>query len=102
MIRRPPRSTLFPYTTLFRSAAVIEGAVGFLEVLEDAAFQLVDMLQALVPHQDGGLLAAYAARAVADHGLVGQLGLVGAQRGREFGELGDAPVDGVLEGAGID
>src|SRR2546430_12232343 len=26
MIRRPPRSTLFPYTTLFRS----EGAVGFL------------------------------------------------------------------------
>src|SRR2546430_11443959 len=23
MIRRPPRSTLFPYTTLFRSAAVI-------------------------------------------------------------------------------
>src|SRR2546430_12663480 len=25
MIRRPPRSTLFPYTTLFRSAAKIEG-----------------------------------------------------------------------------
>src|SRR3712207_8243464 len=24
MIRRPPRSTLFPYTTLFRSAAVDE------------------------------------------------------------------------------
>src|SRR2546422_8050867 len=23
MIRRPPRSTLFPYTTLFRSAAII-------------------------------------------------------------------------------
>src|SRR2546426_12833290 len=29
MIRRPPRSTLFPYTTLFRSRAVIaEGADG--------------------------------------------------------------------------
>src|SRR3712207_7993124 len=27
MIRRPPRSTLFPYTTLFRSPAV-EGAEG--------------------------------------------------------------------------
>src|SRR3989449_6618895 len=26
MIRRPPRSTLFPYTTLFRSAAEITGA----------------------------------------------------------------------------
>src|SRR3712207_8732415 len=25
MIRRPPRSTLFPYTTLFRSAAVPAG-----------------------------------------------------------------------------
>src|SRR5258707_9817311 len=25
MIRRPPRSTLFPYTTLFRSAVVQEG-----------------------------------------------------------------------------
>src|SRR2546422_8304340 len=26
MIRRPPRSTLFPYTTLFRSIRRIEGA----------------------------------------------------------------------------
>src|SRR5256885_2793993 len=25
MIRRPPRSTLFPYTTLFRSARLISG-----------------------------------------------------------------------------
>src|SRR3712207_8064697 len=25
MIRRPPRSTLFPYTTLFRSAQLVEG-----------------------------------------------------------------------------
>src|SRR3712207_7341218 len=25
MIRRPPRSTLFPYTTLFRSKDVLEG-----------------------------------------------------------------------------
>src|SRR5438270_8144751 len=28
MIRRPPRSTLFPYTTLFRSACRIEGDAG--------------------------------------------------------------------------
>src|SRR2546430_11464632 len=26
MIRRPPRSTLFPYTTLFRSIGLMEGA----------------------------------------------------------------------------
>src|SRR2546430_12742067 len=29
MIRRPPRSTLFPYTTLFRSPEWIIGAVGW-------------------------------------------------------------------------
>src|SRR2546430_15749121 len=29
MIRRPPRSTLFPYTTLFRSAAARERAIPF-------------------------------------------------------------------------
>src|SRR2546422_2691900 len=29
MIRRPPRSTLFPYTTLFRSTAGVVGAVEF-------------------------------------------------------------------------
>src|ERR1041384_8374096 len=28
MIRRPPRSTLFPYTTLFRSDAIITGFSG--------------------------------------------------------------------------
>src|SRR2546430_9260414 len=28
MIRRPPRSTLFPYTTLFRSAAIYHGVEG--------------------------------------------------------------------------
>src|SRR3712207_8927548 len=28
MIRRPPRSTLFPYTTLFRSAAARDGGDG--------------------------------------------------------------------------
>src|SRR5256885_4678164 len=27
MIRRPPRSTLFPYTTLFRSHRILEGLV---------------------------------------------------------------------------
>src|SRR2546429_3311765 len=28
MIRRPPRSTLFPYTTLFRSGAALEATDG--------------------------------------------------------------------------
>src|SRR5690348_17853739 len=34
MLRRPPRSTLFPYTTLFRSPAGDDGAAA---ALEDAA-----------------------------------------------------------------
>src|SRR5947207_4693069 len=32
MIRRPPRSTLFPYTTLFRSHTSTHGAFGALAV----------------------------------------------------------------------
>src|SRR5438034_4043476 len=45
MIRRPPRSTLFPYTTLFRSrvrhrlAAIIEEAHGHLDI---GAFLVVE------------------------------------------------------------
>src|SRR3989454_10711140 len=38
MIRRPPRSTLFPYTTLFRSAVGHLGAVhdrGVVELVEE-------------------------------------------------------------------
>src|SRR5206468_9370683 len=32
MIRRPPRSTLFPYTTLFRSDAEGDGDVGVVHI----------------------------------------------------------------------
>src|SRR2546427_4101739 len=41
MIRRPPRSTLFPYTTLFRSLSLIHP-------LEQLAAQAVDSLPLLV------------------------------------------------------
>src|SRR2546429_2201180 len=33
MIRRPPRSTLFPYTTLFRSRSYLEGGKNFVELV---------------------------------------------------------------------
>src|SRR5687767_15688374 len=56
MIRRPSRSTLFPYTTLFRSGAVegisepfVIGALAAVEFLVDA---LVDEA---VPARDRGL-----------------------------------------------
>src|SRR2546429_7093828 len=34
MIRRPPRSTLFPYTTLFRSHLKMANVLGFKDVFE--------------------------------------------------------------------
>src|SRR3989449_3116935 len=37
MIRRPPRSTLFPYTTLFRSPGVHSDAPSFLNVSAEVA-----------------------------------------------------------------
>src|SRR3712207_6858451 len=40
MIRRPPRSTLFPYTTLFRSAAAPAAHRGNDAVAPDAALHL--------------------------------------------------------------
>src|ERR1043166_10276046 len=42
MIRRPPRSTLFPYTTLFRSVAIAlpQRHVREVHVADDAAEQL--------------------------------------------------------------
>src|SRR5258708_11782096 len=42
MIRRPPRSTLFPYTTLFRSQALIE--------IRMLRFQVVDDLEIFFLH----------------------------------------------------
>src|SRR3712207_9471571 len=41
MIRRPPRSTLFPYTTLFRSAVIVSeyaGRLKFHDVVEGLTY----------------------------------------------------------------
>src|SRR5256886_16846117 len=49
MIRRPPRSTLFPYTTLFRSLVLSSASAvlgdPFLEVLVPVAGNQADLLQ---------------------------------------------------------
>src|SRR2546429_9879621 len=46
MIRRPPRSTLFPYTTLFRSQPLLEPHVGFAPGLRPRGHQLLgDLLR---------------------------------------------------------
>src|SRR6266496_5711223 len=50
MIRRPPRSTLFPYTTLFRSAAENVWAIG--DVSGVALFTHVGKYQARIAAAD--------------------------------------------------
>src|SRR3712207_8186782 len=49
MIRRPPRSTLFPYTTLFRSALALWRCIGFLTRL--SAISLKEVLDRLLRHR---------------------------------------------------
>src|SRR5947207_4606907 len=41
MIRRPPRSTLFPYTTLFRSADAVD-VLKIVRIEESRALRLLD------------------------------------------------------------
>ena len=50
MIRRPPRSTLFPYTTLFRSNGLDKE--GFLQRLSQA-FSVETSAQAVKPSSSG-------------------------------------------------
>src|SRR2546430_11574899 len=52
MIRRPPRSTLFPYTTLFRSVLERVGAVGVVEAAAVRAELLDDLLAGHRPAGD--------------------------------------------------
>src|SRR5256885_8644732 len=49
MIRRPPRSTLFPYTTLFRSAAK-----GEINVLDPGGFGAITITKSITIDGSGG------------------------------------------------
>src|SRR2546425_8868518 len=55
MIRRPPRSTLFPYTTLFRS--LTENMFG--DILSDQAGGIVGSLGMLASASIGGSVGLY-------------------------------------------
>src|SRR2546426_7227097 len=46
MIRRPPRSTLFPYTTLFRSGLTLTGGYALAAIPARAAIELGNWEQA--------------------------------------------------------
>src|SRR5205807_5643596 len=64
MIRRPPRSTLFPYTTLFRSTLDV-AVVGQIADLDDVD-QLVQLLRHLLDHE---LVAGHDERHARDRGI---------------------------------
>src|SRR3712207_8247852 len=117
MIRRPPRSTLFPYTTLFRSRAALLGgepelagfeaadlvakAGRFLEFqvggrLAHAAFEIFDIGAQIVPDEVRRLLIPGVdedAVAVGDVGEdVGDVALDGRRRNAVRLEIGRAHV----------
>src|SRR5688572_12724801 len=90
MIRRPPRSTLFPYTTLFRSALELRG----LEAGADFAGVPQAVLVVRAEDQRSEMLTRAAGIRPADHDeliLPGQLDLhpLGAALGRAIGRPGE-------------
>src|SRR2546426_5367789 len=66
MIRRPPRSTLFPYTTLFRSGTELHDLVTLL-------FHFFVQLEQLGPFRVGVLAVAYPRGPLRLDGAVGRL-----------------------------
>src|SRR5258708_29547116 len=78
MIRRPPRSTLFPYTTLFRSMQWVSrdrgfGAVRVALVVEPGDFDLVALGAALETEGEHRVARYRLADLRVDHGLAVQL-----------------------------
>src|SRR3989442_1931596 len=60
MIRRPPRSTLFPYTTLFRSMTAIGNPQNLLVALSTGIpYPMLDFLYYLAPPTLVGLGVTY-------------------------------------------
>src|SRR3712207_9315109 len=76
MIRRPPRSTLFPYTTLFRSSPPPHHDIYSIEDLKQLIYDLrcanptASVSVKLVSEVGVGTVAAGVAKANADHVLI--------------------------------
>src|SRR3712207_8333066 len=74
MIRRPPRSTLFPYTTLFRSVAIIEAMSCRVPVVSTQTGGIPELFEGvedalLVPPRDPAALAEAIERLVTNPDL---------------------------------
>src|SRR5256885_16832073 len=87
MIRRPPRSTLFPYTTLFRSA-LHHGVLALVALeLQQLLDQVLGMLAGQLGLQRDGGIAVGRMACRADGGVAGlalrQIGLGRLRRSEE-------------------
>src|SRR5256886_10653519 len=71
MIRRPPRSTLFPYTTLFRSEKTMTWSIAEADECLAAAKNSDRVVQIGLQYESSGLLAD--ARKWIQDGLVGKV-----------------------------
>src|SRR2546430_17233123 len=86
MIRRPPRSTLFPYTTLFRSLFAIGVAVGLARENHGAA-GLASVVAYLVATKGAEVLIAVPPAAVADFSGRARELAVAAYKAHELAKL---------------
>src|SRR2546430_7838651 len=80
MIRRPPRSTLFPYTTLFRSIDVLDADAGAAQPI--ATFE-AEQLEAMLQPLGGKTLSAPKERLVIADGQKVSCRLEAATRSEE-------------------
>src|SRR3712207_9375654 len=61
MIRRPPRSTLFPYTTLFRSVKEISNVLGLPQPIENERKYIVEVTGVMTDFTETDITQTYLA-----------------------------------------
>src|SRR2546423_5544297 len=83
MIRRPPRSTLFPYTTLSRSDDRTDAVRRFYEQAPFPGYPPHDSLQALRARAERSAFAPLIDRAIAGDARIVEVGCGTGQRSEE-------------------